>query len=102
MVRGETWCPPWLCWCQGFGQSLACGDFDGDGIDDLAVGSPTRGSIDQVFERQAGAKSKPFAVTLWDAHWLQLPSASRPILEELTYSSAEARKLDPERATEQP
>jgi len=33
---------------------LACGDFDADGIDDLAVGSPTRGPIDQVFERQAG------------------------------------------------
>ena len=39
---------------QGFGHSLACGDFDADGIDDLAVGSPTRGPIDQVFERQAG------------------------------------------------
>eukprot|EP00435_Cladocopium_sp_Y103_P025835 s691_g6.t1 len=37
----------------GFGHSLACGDFDADGIDDLAVGSPTRGPIDQVFERQA-------------------------------------------------
>lgn len=36
-----------------FGHSLACGDFDADGIDDLAVGSPTRGPIDQVFERQA-------------------------------------------------
>ena len=38
----------------GFGHSLACGDFDGDGISDLAVSSPTTGLIDQVFERQAG------------------------------------------------
>lgn len=36
-----------------FGHSLACGDFDGDGIDDLAVSSPTKGLIDEVFERQA-------------------------------------------------
>lgn len=36
-----------------FGHSLACGDFDGDGISDLAVSSPTTGLIDQVFERQA-------------------------------------------------
>ena len=32
---------------------MACGDFDGDGIDDLAVSSPTKGLIDEVFERQA-------------------------------------------------
>ncbi|CAJ1353524.1 unnamed protein product [Effrenium voratum] len=36
-----------------FGQALACGDFDGDGISDLAVSSPTVGVIDDTFERQA-------------------------------------------------
>jgi hypothetical protein len=63
---------------DGFGVALACGDFDGDGVDDLAVGVPGENDygIVEVIPGAARTGVNPAAATKFSQNTTGVPSSS--------------------------